>query len=192
MIMSISIMKKLFRKLKFDKLFKKKKLVLAISAMTIIAVSFVVYNITVNKIISYNSAKLYEANEVRDKIYTQADSVAIKNGAVAGQSELDKNLASAKTDSDKSYIYCAKASLAASITGGKKYDEALEYANKAESLKPTAATASLIAGLQANKQNKELAIKFYQLAIDRLGDSSGAMDKADISYYKKLIEELKR
>lgn len=192
MIMSISVMKKLFRKLKFDKLFKKKKLVLAISAITIIAVSFVAYNIIVNKIISYNSAKIYEVSEAKNKIYTQADSVAVKDGAAAGQSELDKNLASAKTDSDKAYIYCAKASLAASITGGKKYDEALVYANKAEILKPTAATAALIAGLQANKQDKERAIKYYQLAIDRLSDSSSAMDKADINYYKKLIEELKK
>jgi len=189
--MSIGIMKKILRNLKLDKLFRNKKFLITFAVLLLIVISYFIYIIIANKLISYNSAKLYQAAEAKNKIYTQADAVAVKNGANAGQSELDKNLVNSKSDTDKAYVYCAKSSLAMSDAGGKDYDKALEYAKKAEKLNPTASTAALIAGIYEKTKDKDQAIKFYQLAIDRLSNSKSAMDKADVSYYKKTLEALK-
>lgn len=165
------------------------KFVIIAAFVLIIVVTCVLY-INKQKELSDNS-KITKATKIDDGLYVRASTTAVKNGADAGQSELDGGLENAKNNVEKAYVYCAKSSLAFSEAGGKNYDKALEFAKKAELLNPTASTAALIARVMVEKADKIQAIKFYQLAIDRLNSSKSAMDKADADYYKKLIEGLK-
>lgn len=89
-----------------------------------------------------------------------------------GQKKLDDNLAASTDDSSRSAIYINKSSIAINMG---EYDDAYEFAEKAEELLPTVSSAKLMASALAKQGLKEEAIEKYQIAISRItGDSDNS------------------
>ena len=125
-------------------------------------------------------------------VYEQAVSVANQQGAAAGQSVLDKQLAKADTNEQKAAVYSAKAALATSPGGGTDYTNALQYALQSNTLSPTYHTAGVVAFCYEQLGDKANAIKYYQSAVDQIGDYTKAdsMTQADYDYFQSKIQEL--
>ena len=105
--------------------------------------------------------------------------------------QLDQELQAATEPTDQAYIYTLKMSVA-TAQSNPDYQLALDYAIKADDASPTYETA-LNAGSIADLLNqKETAIKYYQLYLDRSVTADGTqLDPAARPYYENRLAELK-
>lgn len=99
-----------------------------------------------------------------------------------GKATLNDQLQQAGTDVEKAKKYSQLAQLA---TNNGQHQEAFDYALQADGLNPTNTSARIVADKAVRLGNKAEAIKYYNLAIERTGDTTGD--------YKKeyLVEEAK-
>lgn len=99
---------------------------------------------------------------------------------------LDTQAAQAKDDNAKISAYFQQFSLALKM---KKYDEALRYAQLADSVRSYSETSSAIAKSYAAKGDKQQAIAYYKKAISQLDQATEA-GQTDTRDYNKAITEL--
>lgn len=98
-----------------------------------------------------------------------------------------KDLAEQMTeDKDAAYVYMQMASLS---LGANKYQDSLTYSQKAESLRPNAGTARLVAVSAIGLNKNQMAIEYYKKAIARM-DPTLETDRTDIALYKLEIKKL--
>lgn len=90
---------------------------------------------------------------------------------------------SATNNDDKAFAYMTQASIA---LNAKKYDEAKQYAEKAEAAAPSDVTASLLGDIAMAQGDKATAAKDYQLALDRVDKSVKTNRQRIQSYQTKL------
>lgn len=77
------------------------------------------------------------------------------------------------------------------LVGIKKYDRALELATEFDTMFGTAMTASSVAWVHKNMNNKEKAVEYYQVAMDRseITDASQDSPYNDFKARKEAIEK---
>lgn len=125
--------------------------------------------------------------------YKNAQEVAKTSGVKAGQAVLDKELANTTAPSDQAGIYGAKVALEDSTGTDGDLSKMITFALKADELAPTPDTASLLGSLYRRSHDKDNAIRYYTLAMERVGDVSKAdlQTQGDYSYYQSSIEAIK-
>lgn len=111
------------------------------------------------------SAAKAQAAHPKPTVATQATTLANTAGYQSGLSYIDSEIAKTTDKKIQGSLYEDKSSLA---INDNDYAAALEYAQTAESLNPTANTAQLIAQAAEVLGNKQLAIEYYQKEISRL------------------------
>ena len=105
--------------------------------------------------------------------YSQAQQQLAKQAAaLTGQKQVD--------------VYVQKATIALSA---QQYSDALQFAQKAESLMPSSNTAYLVAASQQALGNNTEAIKYYQLAVSRIKNPT-ELQQIDIRDYQATIKSL--
>ena len=97
--------------------------------------------------------------EIQDQAYTFFQ----EGKPDQAQAVLDAAIAKTNNKIDKGSLYQTKAKLELN-----DQQKALQYAQEAENINPTSTTAALIAASAVALGQKELAIKYYQLELDRL------------------------
>lgn len=130
--------------------------------------------------------------EGAETAYSAALAIAKTDGISAGQALLDKRLESTTVPTEQAGIYAAKVALADSNADGD-LTEMISFARKADELNPTSDSAALIGGLYQRSGDKDNAIRFFTLAIERIGDVSQASSEVqgNYSYYTSSIEAIK-
>lgn len=103
-----------------------------------------------------------------------------------GEAILDKAIAATNNIEDQAWIYIQKSSVAINLG---HYNDAYDFAKKAEALVPTESSAQMIAAAAAKLGNKDEAISEYKIAISRITGASG-MDEADRNSLQEEINLL--
>jgi hypothetical protein len=124
--------------------------------------------------------------------YSTAEAVAKTEGIDAGQAVLDKELKSTTVPTEQAGIYAAKVALADS-NGDGDLAEMISFGLKADEINPTSDSAALLGELYRRSGDKDNAIRFFTLAIQRIGDVSKANDEVqgNYGYYTSSIEAIK-
>lgn len=117
-------------------------------------------------------------------ISEQADKINFEGDYDKAQAFLDENIAKSSDPKEQSKLYETKALFALKA---EKYEDSLEFAQKAEEINATRNSAVLIARSAEGLANKELAIEYYQKVLDRTPPTTLEEDK---QYYRDKIKAL--
>lgn len=105
-----------------------------------------------------------------------------------GEAELQKKLTDSTTNERRAGVYLQLAALA---INNDNPNDALKYAQDAENAHPTDLTAQMLGDANASKGDKVAAEKYYNLAIQRIGDPNDDDMKAYmITEVKSRIQAL--
>ncbi len=117
--------------------------------------------------------------------YENAAYILDKQGYAQAQQSLDSQLNGSASSATQSSVYYDKAVVA---LNGKQYDDAKNFALKADKLAPTVKSAQLVAEVARKSGDKATAVAYYKIAIDRMTDE----EKKRPSYeeYQTIIKEL--
>lgn len=127
-------------------------------------------------------------SKTKEDLYNKAVATVASDGAEQAQSEIGATLETLESDEDKSYAYTLKASLAPPDTS---QSEILGYYYEAEKLDPTFDTALNVATAEYYAGNKENALKYYKLYLERSIDKDGKnLDPQGRAYYEARVKEL--
>ncbi len=102
----------------------------------------------------------------QEKTNYQALGQQIKGDSSAAQKTLDDAIANATSPADKASFYMQKANLACATND---YTNGLTFAKKAEELKSSTATASVLALCAEKQGDTKAAISYYKLQLQRIG-----------------------
>jgi len=157
---------------------RKKWLVIGMAIILVVVGVFLIY-----KYIPKNQAVVQPVEKPSTSfsltISEQAAKLASSGDYNAGQKLLDGELAK-KTDNEGQIDgYISKAILA---VNNKKYDDALNFAQKAEDLAKSRVTSRLIAQIAEKSGNKKKAIEYYQLTLNRYSEEDKTSDGLSTSY----------
>lgn len=158
--------------------FTKKKLIIIAVAVVIIwaGIGFwVCYTASHKKIVK----KSYDKSSVSGATIKNIITGDYKNG----QATIDESMDQASTPKEQAWLYIQKSALALNL---EKYDEAYEFASKAEKLYPDSNSSQLMADSLAKKGDKAGAIKQYKITISRMTDKSGLAELDRKSIQEKI------
>lgn len=147
------------------------------------AVYFVYFN---KKPVTKKELPTYEKIE---KIYSNTGPRPTSSQLESSVKELEDQAEKADSVADKQNYYTAIVDMSAN---NRDFKTALENANKAEDLSPTAHTAEVIAAVYMQQGDFKNAAKYYQIAADRCektDDPSIQSPYNDYMIYKKAAEE---
>jgi len=121
----------------------------------------------------------------------KASQLATNGDYAAGQKVLDEELASQTDDAGKVNAYVNKALLA---INNKEYADAVNFANKAESIAKSRLTSRLLAQIYELMSDKENSVKYYQLTVDRYSETEKASDELSFAYNEDVqaLQELSK
>ena len=125
--------------------------------------------------------------QVSQDLYIAADEAATLGDYGKGQSILDDALNTKTTDTERSEVYGQKSILA---LDNSVYDEAMTFAKKSEELNPTLQTAHVLAQVAEKSGDKALALKYYQLTVERADAAYRQLHPDDFEYYQSKVKEL--
>ena len=175
---------------------KKVRIIIAsIAALLVISgavVAFTFYNRfqedTTNDTSSSNSTGATGAVPNYTAVLSQA-----ANNPEEAQATLDKALDKPTSSEEKAQIYAMKSSIAASDTGGTKYDQAIAYSLQADQQNQTPQSAANLAYYYNKTGNKAEVLKWYEVAVKRFGDPAQlkGQDQGEYEYYIERVKELK-
>lgn len=114
-----------------------------------------------------------------------ASDIATNGQYAQAQTGLDNQL-STVSKQQQAAIYIQKAVVALNV---QQFNDALQFAQKADDLSPTANTAYMLALANQSLGDKQHAIENYQKAIDRM-TSPSELQKIDIKSYQAAIKAL--
>jgi tetratricopeptide (TPR) repeat protein len=163
------------------KLLNKKRLVvaaIAITALIIIGIIIWWYMVSIH---NHQSTQKYDESNSNKAIKS-----IITGDYSAGQSALDKSLDATTDPKEQAWLYIQKSSVALNL---KKYNEAYDFAKKAEELNPDRTSAQMMADAAAKKGDNQEAISKYKLTISRITGTSG-MDDLDKQELQDKISQL--
>lgn len=134
---------------------------------------------------------LYEQKPKTPKISTfdLAYNTAVTIGNYSqGQQILDNAIKKSTNNQNTVNLYLQKATVA---INAKHPDDAMQFAQKADSITPSSTTASMIADVAAAQGNKTLAIQWLNTTIQRLDKNSQGyrMDLEDIQQKIKDLSQ---
>lgn len=135
---------------------------------------------------SFNSLNDEDKGAQTNEVYLQADRKVAEGSYDEGQGILTKALDIRTSNKDKSVIYQLKSSVA---LNAEKYDQALEYALKAEELYPNDDTAIVLGGVYEDSGDRINAIKYYELFLSRFEPVS-ELDQSTIKRVQYTIKDL--
>lgn len=124
-------------------------------------------------------AKLQEKAQKSFNIYNEASKSVLSGNYDAGQAVLDKAIQGTSDNAEQASLYLQKSSIA--INAGK-YDDAYNFAKKAEDLNASVDSAKMMADAAVRRGDKDDAIVKYKLAISRITGTSeqDGLDKQDL------------
>lgn len=128
-------------------------------------------------------------------VYAKAVATAKTGGVAAGQAILDSSLKATTDTKTQASIYSQKASLATSSTSASDQQAALDYAEQADALSPSAETADQVAAIARSLNKNDVAVEYWNKAIDRVkANTSLAPDDRDgsVTYYNLQISSLSK
>jgi tetratricopeptide (TPR) repeat protein len=157
-----------------------KRVFIIVTILTIIGISVWIY-------INNNRKSITNNDDQTDTASSEAVGNIISGNYDAGQKVLDDSLDKTTDAKEQAWIYIQKASVAVNLN---KYDEAYDFAKKAEELNPDINSAQMMAVAAAKKGDNTDAIAKYQLALSRITGTSG-MDDLDRSSIQTEIDKLK-
>lgn len=165
--------------------FSKKWIIIVASAVLVGAIiSYLLYFYNQNPKVDVQTS--LEKAKVMDANYSDALKKSLSGDYAGSQKSLDNTIVESIGKSDEAWIYIQKSSIALNAL---KYDDAYNFANKAEELFPTVSSVKLMAAAADAKGNKDEAIQKYKLALSRIaGDSD--LDKLDKNDLINIIKEL--
>jgi tetratricopeptide (TPR) repeat protein len=154
-------------------------MVLVVSAGLLVSTGLVVWLYFSGPNNNQNLQTKQEKINSSNKLFFSAMDEAGNVSYDSGQSVMDEALNSASSDEDRAHIYTQKSSLAINVG---KYDDAYNFAKKAEEISPNLSSAQLMALSSESKGDIQEAIKNYHNALNRMTGNSGAddFDKQDI------------
>lgn len=117
----------------------------------------------------------------------QALGLALNGQVSAAQQLLSNAIAQTTSAMQKGLLYEQKANIA---YGAGSYSQSLQYAQRAESLSPTADSANWIATDAMTLGQKPLALKYYKLELQRMGSTSGVVQGGDSAEIEANIQAL--
>lgn len=166
----------------------KKRIVIAVIVICVISIGaatwYFVNNSKKNKSPADNQkilelAKLQEKAQKSFNIYNEASKSVLSGNYDAGQAVLDKAIQGTSDNAEQASLYLQKSSIA--INAGK-YDDAYNFAKKAEDLNASVDSAKMMADAAVRRGDKDDAIVKYKLAISRITGTSeqDGLDKQDL------------
>ena len=118
--------------------------------------------------------------------------IAQTQGHEAAQSKIDEKISQAETKEQQANLYTLKLSTVLASNDPNAATLALQYAYKAEELFPTFGSALNIADIEYAAKNNTVALKYYELYMERSIDSNGeSLDPSGKTFYEQRIQELK-
>lgn len=134
---------------------------------------------------------LYQQKPKIPKISTfdLAYNTAVTTGNYArGQQILDDAIKKSTNNQNTANLYLQKATVA---INAKHFDDAMQFAKKADNIIPTSTTANMIADAAAAQSNKTLATQWLNTTIQRLDKNSQGyqMDLEDIQQKIKYLSQ---
>lgn len=118
--------------------------------------------------------------------------IAQTQGNEAAQAKIDEKIEQADTKKEQADLYTLKLSILWSSNDPNAAVIGLQYAYKAEEIFPTHGSALNIADLEYAAKNYAVALKYYELYMERSTDSNGeSLDTSGKSFYERRIQELK-
>lgn len=118
--------------------------------------------------------------------------IAQTQGGEAAQNKIDEKIKQAETKKEQADLYTLKLSTALSSNDPNASAMALQYAYKAEEIFPTFGSALNIADLEYAAKNNTVALKYYELYMERSTSSDGeSLDPTGKTFYERRIQELK-
>lgn len=167
-------------------------ILVAVSGVSILIIGVIAYGTVVILLSTQGQVAQTTTQTATDSIpdYTQVLDTAASSPEAA-QKQLDEALTAQETDQAKASVYAMKGSLAGSLNGGSDYKTALEYAQKADELDPTASTAASVGSYYAKLGQYSEAVAWYETAQERMGDYEAltALERADYDFYGAMAEE---
>ncbi|HUB94069.1 MAG TPA: hypothetical protein VMB52_06215 [Verrucomicrobiae bacterium] len=130
--------------------------------------------------VTFNSALL----GTNGGIHAQATGMATSGNTAGAQQLLSQALSQTTDKAQQAVLYEEKAGVA---YNAGDYSQCLQYAQQAESLNPTANSANWIAQSAEALGNKQLALTYYRLELQRLKPPYGPGDQATL---QAKIQEL--
>lgn len=174
---------------------RRRIVIMSIIGFTIIGLFIVGGVFILNNLITLqknnDSSQIKPGTTVPD-YYERALRATKVSGIEAGQAVIDKEIAKTSIPQQKAQLYSAKAKLAVSDEITKDYEAAADYSIKSYELDSTSDSAGLAAFYFEQAGSKADAIKYYQLAIDKIGDydKADSMVQSEYIYYQSKIEIL--
>jgi basic membrane lipoprotein Med (substrate-binding protein (PBP1-ABC) superfamily) len=175
---------------------RKKVIVIIIVALfAVLAVGGAAYGVWV--IVSNQSKQADTPTESTQSVTQRQQELSEKisvitqtQGAKKAQEQVDKEISASNDNADKSYLYIMKAGLEA-YKSEFDFEAVLGYAQQAEDLNPTIETAITIADTAYHLGQKELALKYYRLYLERTVLPDGTiLDPEGRSSYEGLVTEI--
>lgn len=174
----------------------KKGLVIIISAIALLAIAggAAYYYLQVNsnkadqQSVPTSDEKIKEALGISSEIAE----IAQTQGGEAAQAKIDEKIGQADTKKEQADLYALKLSTILSSNDPNAATIGLQYAYKAEEIFPTFGSALNIADLEYAAKNNTVALKYYELYMERSVDSNGQLlDPSGNAFYERRIQELK-
>jgi flagellar basal body-associated protein FliL len=117
--------------------------------------------------------------------------IAQTQGGEAAQKKIDEKIEQAETKKEQADLYTLKLSTLLS-SNDPNTAVALQYAYKAEEIYPTFGSALNIADLEYAAKNNTVALKYYELYMERsIGSDGESLDPTGKTFYERRIQELK-
>ncbi len=134
------------------------------------------------------SQRLTAATVSKDQsVENQAMALSADGNGTDAQKLLDQALAKTSDKTKQAQLYLDKSSVAINVNQGQ---QALQYAQKAESLNPTRNSAQMIAETAENLGDKATALKYYKLELQRLQADPKSAGPGDIQATQDKIKGL--
>lgn len=174
----------------------KKPLIIIVGAIVLLAIAGGVayYYLQVNgnkadqQSVPTSDEKIKQALGVSGEIAE----IAQTQGGEAAQAKIDEKIAQADTRKEQADLYTLKLSTILSSNDPNAATIGLQYAYKAEEIFPTFGSALNVADLEYAAKNNTVALKYYELYMERSTDSNGeSLDPAGKAFYERRIQELK-
>lgn len=175
---------------------KKSRIIIIASAILVLAIAGgVAYYYLQPKQNNANQKSVSDSEKTVQEALSVSNEIAViaqTQGGEAAQSKIDEKISQADTKQKQAELYNLKIATLYSSNDPNAAVKALEYAYKIEEIYPNYGSALTIADLEYVAKNNTVALKYYELYMERSIDSNGeSLDPAGKAFYERRIQELK-
>lgn len=158
-----------------------------IATVIIIAIAgFLFLKYRTNLFPSSLATSIFTVSDSSKAKFAEADKATSVGDYTGAQVILD-SVAKDQTDiANRSYVYIQKSILA---LNDSNIEDAINFANMAETLYPSRLSAVVSAQAAEKANDKQSALKFYKLVIERTTDQEKNLSIDDYNYYESKVKE---